>query len=139
MLGQHLADVAGAVGEGALAELAAGDRQVGDGHWEAVGTWRTHRLSSCQPCQSGRDCMLAGTHDSRYVRISTAPAIVHRYPDLTDLANGRAVVLPPSGQEMAGAGLSRKPCTGLRPGTGGSAPSAACSADALPRRNKPDR
>jgi len=32
MLGQNLADIAGAVDEGAVAELAAGDRQVGDGH-----------------------------------------------------------------------------------------------------------
>jgi len=51
MLGQHLADVAGPVGEGAVTELAAGDRQVGDGHREAARTWRTHRLPSCQPCR----------------------------------------------------------------------------------------
>ena len=38
MLGQDLADVAGPVGEGTVADLAAGDRQVGDGHREAAGT-----------------------------------------------------------------------------------------------------
>ena len=37
MLGQDLADVAGPVGEGTVADLAAGDRQVGDGHWEQRG------------------------------------------------------------------------------------------------------
>jgi len=31
MLGQDLADVAGLVGEGAVADLAAGDRQMGNG------------------------------------------------------------------------------------------------------------
>ena len=72
MLGQNLADVAGPVGEGAVAELAAGDRQMGDGHREAVGTWRTHRLPSCQPCLSGHNCMLARTHDSRHKRVFSA-------------------------------------------------------------------
>jgi len=72
MLGQHLADVAGAVGEGAVAELAAGDRQVGDGDREAARTWRTHRLRSSQPCQSDRDCMLTRMHDSRHKRVFSA-------------------------------------------------------------------
>ena len=44
MLGQDLADVAGPVCEGAVAELAAGDRQMGDGHREAAGMWRAHHL-----------------------------------------------------------------------------------------------
>lgn len=52
MLGQDLADVARPVGEGAVADLAAGDRQMGDGHREAAGTWRAHHLPSCQPCCS---------------------------------------------------------------------------------------
>ncbi len=37
MLGQDLADVAGPVGEGTVADLAAGDRQMGDGHREQRG------------------------------------------------------------------------------------------------------
>jgi len=38
MLGQDLADVAWPVGEGTIADLAAGDRQLGDCHREAAGT-----------------------------------------------------------------------------------------------------
>jgi hypothetical protein len=38
MLSQDLADVAGPVGEGAVADLAAGDRHLGNGHREAAGT-----------------------------------------------------------------------------------------------------
>ena len=38
MLGQDIADVAGPVSEGTVADLAAGDRQMGDGHREATGT-----------------------------------------------------------------------------------------------------
>jgi len=38
MLSQDLTDVAGPVGEGAVADLAAGDRQLGNGHREAAGT-----------------------------------------------------------------------------------------------------
>lgn len=37
MLGQDLADVAWPLGEGTVADLAAGDRQTGDGHREAAG------------------------------------------------------------------------------------------------------
>jgi hypothetical protein len=44
VLGQDLADVAGLVGEGAVADLAASHRQMGNGHREAAGTWRTHHL-----------------------------------------------------------------------------------------------
>jgi hypothetical protein len=36
--GQDLAEVAGLVGDGAAADLAAGDRKMGDGHREAAGT-----------------------------------------------------------------------------------------------------
>ena len=38
MLSQDLADVAGPVCEGAVADLAAGDWQMGNGHREAAGT-----------------------------------------------------------------------------------------------------
>jgi hypothetical protein len=78
MLGQHLADVAGPVGEGTVAELAADDRQVSDGHREAAGTWRTHRLPSCQPWQSDRHCMLTRTHDSRQKRKFTRALAMHK-------------------------------------------------------------
>ncbi len=35
--GQDLGEVAGAVRDGTVADLAAGDRQMGDGHGEAAG------------------------------------------------------------------------------------------------------
>jgi hypothetical protein len=38
VLGQDLAEVAGPVGDGAVADLAARDRKVGNGHGEAAGT-----------------------------------------------------------------------------------------------------
>jgi hypothetical protein len=37
MLGQDLAEVAGPVGDGALADLAARYRKLGNGHGEAAG------------------------------------------------------------------------------------------------------
>ena len=37
VLGQDLAEAAGPVGHGALADLATGDRQLGNGDREAVG------------------------------------------------------------------------------------------------------
>jgi hypothetical protein len=37
MLGQDLSEVAGPVGDGAVADLAAGDRQLRNGHREAAG------------------------------------------------------------------------------------------------------
>ena len=42
MLGQDIADVAWPVGDGAVADLAAGDRKLGDGHREAAGRRLTH-------------------------------------------------------------------------------------------------
>ena len=40
--GQDLGEGAGPVRDGALADLAAGDRQMGDGHGEAVGRRLAH-------------------------------------------------------------------------------------------------
>jgi len=37
MLGQDLTEVARAVGDGTVADLAAGDRKLGNGHREAAG------------------------------------------------------------------------------------------------------
>jgi hypothetical protein len=37
MLGQDLTGVARTVGDGAVADLAAGDRELGNGHREAAG------------------------------------------------------------------------------------------------------
>jgi hypothetical protein len=37
VLGQDLGEVTGPVGHGAVADLAAGDRQLGNGHGEAAG------------------------------------------------------------------------------------------------------
>ena len=42
MLGQDLSEVAGPVGDGAVADLAAGDRQLGNGHREAAGRRLAH-------------------------------------------------------------------------------------------------
>ena len=47
VLGQGLAEGAGAVGDGAAAVLAAGDRQVGDGDREAAGLCLGHLLLLC--------------------------------------------------------------------------------------------
>lgn len=44
MLGQDLAEVAGPVGDGAVADLAARDRKMGNGHGEAAGTGIAHHL-----------------------------------------------------------------------------------------------
>jgi hypothetical protein len=38
VLGQDLAEVPGPVGDGAVADLAARDRKMGNGHREAAGT-----------------------------------------------------------------------------------------------------
>ena len=38
VFGQDLAEAAGPVGDGAAADLAARDRKLGNGHWEAAGT-----------------------------------------------------------------------------------------------------
>jgi len=37
VLGQDFAKGAGPIGDGAVADLATGDRQMGDGHREAAG------------------------------------------------------------------------------------------------------
>ena len=42
VLGQDLTEAAGPVCHGAPADLAAGDRQLGDGHREAAGKWLAH-------------------------------------------------------------------------------------------------
>ena len=56
VLGQGLAEGAGAVGNGAAADLAAGEGQVGDGDREAAGLCRTHLLLLCHhfPAASAR-------------------------------------------------------------------------------------
>jgi hypothetical protein len=42
--GHDLAEVAGPAGDGAVADLAARDRKMGNGHGEAAGTWITHQI-----------------------------------------------------------------------------------------------
>jgi hypothetical protein len=42
---------------------------MGNGYWEAAGTWRTHHLSSCQPRCSDLASKLTRTRDSRHVRM----------------------------------------------------------------------
>jgi hypothetical protein len=44
VLGQDLAHRAGPVGHSAVADLAAGNRQMGDSHRKAAGTWFAHHL-----------------------------------------------------------------------------------------------
>jgi hypothetical protein len=46
---QDLGETAGPVREGAAADLAARDRQLGDGHREAARTWRAHRFYDASP------------------------------------------------------------------------------------------
>ena len=59
VLGQNLADLAWLVGDGAIADLAAGDRQMGDGHREAGGTCLVHHFYDARspgmpwPCARG--------------------------------------------------------------------------------------
>ncbi len=50
MLGQGLAEGAGPVGDGAAADLAADEGQVGDGDREAAGICLTHFLLLCHLC-----------------------------------------------------------------------------------------
>jgi hypothetical protein len=42
--GQGLAEVAGPAGDGAVADPAARDREMGNGHGEAAGTWINHQI-----------------------------------------------------------------------------------------------
>jgi hypothetical protein len=42
VLGQDLGEGAGPVRDGAVADLAAGDRKLGDGHREAAERWLAH-------------------------------------------------------------------------------------------------
>src|SRR4029077_11663137 len=48
MLGQDLAEVARTVGDGTVADLAAGNRKLGSGRREAVGASPWHLPLSCQ-------------------------------------------------------------------------------------------
>jgi hypothetical protein len=50
VFGQGLAEGAGPVGDGAAADLAAGEGQMGDGGREAPGLCRAHFLPLCYPC-----------------------------------------------------------------------------------------
>ena len=50
VLGEGLAEGAGPVGDGAVADLAAGDRQVGDGDRKAAGMCLAHFLPLCHLC-----------------------------------------------------------------------------------------
>ncbi len=49
VLGQGLAEGAGPVGDGAAADLAAREWQVGNGDWEAAGMCLAHFLLLCHP------------------------------------------------------------------------------------------
>jgi hypothetical protein len=110
MLRQHLANVAGPVGEGAVTELAAGDRQMGDGHREAARTWHAHRLPSCQPCQSDRDCTLTRTHDSRQIRTYPRTAVMGVYASWPTRLwiEGGSQQTPCSSGSLAAAGSGRE-------------------------------
>src|SRR5258708_34198661 len=49
VLGQHLTEVAGPVGDGAVADLTARDRELGNGHGEAAGPCLGHHPPYASP------------------------------------------------------------------------------------------
>ena len=49
VLGQNLAEAAGPVRDGAAADLAAGNRKLGNGHRETAGTGLAHHLQDARP------------------------------------------------------------------------------------------
>ena len=66
MLGQDLSERAGPVSDGAVADLAAGDRKLGYGHEEAAGRRLGHLPLGCHPCQSDLARCSLRTHDTRH-------------------------------------------------------------------------
>src|SRR5258708_30466681 len=69
VLGQHLTEVAGPVGDGAVADLTARDRELGNGHGEAAGPCIAHHLHDASPV--ALTCALRHTHATRQDRTST--------------------------------------------------------------------
>ena len=85
VLGQHLADGAWPAGDGAVADLAAGNRQVGDGHRKAAGTWLAHHFYDARSVRMSLPyamCTLRG----RSGCFPVTP-VVHKYPDSPDRAD----------------------------------------------------
>src|SRR5258708_12929392 len=66
VLGQHLTEVAGPVGDGAVADLTARDRELGNGHGEAAGPCIAHHLHDASPV--ALTCALRHTHATRHER-----------------------------------------------------------------------
>ncbi len=82
VLGQDLAEIAGPVRDGAVADLAACDRQMGNGHREAAGagTWSVHHFHDASPAGVILSC--AGRHaaDGCQPRADCSPAPVTNRP-----------------------------------------------------------
>jgi hypothetical protein len=66
VLGQHLTEVAGPVGDGAVADLTARDRELGNGHGKAAGPCIAHHLYDASPV--ALTCALRHTHATRQER-----------------------------------------------------------------------
>jgi len=69
--GQDLTEAAGSVRDGAVADLAAGDRQPGKGHGEAAERRLAHLPLWCQPSRSDGALSFCRTHSTRHDRMGT--------------------------------------------------------------------
>ena len=107
--GQDFAGFPGPVCEGALAYLAAGDREMGDCHGESPGRWLAHHLLCCQ--SSGA----VGTRCLVLAAMFTACGI----PDLHCMGPSAAVAAP----TVAGDGVRPVGCP--CPGPPGTVPPAS--------------
>src|SRR5258707_14064291 len=80
VLGQHLTEVAGPLGDGAVADLTARDRELGNGHGEAAGPCIAHHLYDASPV--ALTGALRHTHAARHVSASAwaMTGIMDRWP-----------------------------------------------------------
>jgi hypothetical protein len=81
VLGQHLTEAAGPIRHGAAADLATGDRQLGNGHREAAGRRLAHLPRSCQPSRGDLALSLRHTHSSRHERAVSVRGSMCKYSD----------------------------------------------------------
>src|ERR1039457_7497734 len=79
VLGQDLTEAAGPVRHGALADLATGDRQLGNGHREAAGRGLAHMPLRCQPSRSDLALSWCCTHSTRQKRTTAFMTAMYRY------------------------------------------------------------
>src|ERR1039457_574240 len=79
VLGQDLSEVAGPVRDGAMADLAAGDRKLGNGHREAAGKGLAHLPLWCQARRSDLAPCSRRTHAARQMRAFSVQRAMHNY------------------------------------------------------------